>query len=183
MRMKIIARRIILAVSALLCGGSLWAADPGTTDGTLTVTPVVSVSLELAPTTYAFGSVDVGKSTHSLSMQGLHNIGTVGVTMQKSIQIEPSGWTAGDAAGTNVYVLYAATTTLAAPPDTSLFTSNSATKFLPAGGLNGLNDGTAGNGALPLAGSTTIWYRLDMPLASSSQAQRTITVRYTGTAQ
>lgn len=170
-----------LLALALGWGRTAWAVDPGWADGTLTVTPVAAVSLELAPTTYAFGSVDVGKSTHSLSMQGLHNIGTVGVTMQKNIETEPDGWTAGDAAGTNVYVLYAATTTLGTPPDTSVFVEN--TKFQAAKGVNGLNDGTAGDGLLPLLGNTTIWYRLDMPLASSSQAQRTITVRYTGTAQ
>ena len=170
----------------LLALALAWAsgarAVQNTVDGTLTVTPVASVSLELAPTYYAFGQVGLTESTHSLTMQGLHNMGTVGVVMQKKIAEEPSGWTAGTDAAPNVYVLYAATTTAAVPPDTSVFTSQSATKFATGLGNNVLDEGDGDTGPLPLGGSTTIWYRLDMPTASADQTPRTIKVTYTGTA-
>ncbi|MDD5657480.1 MAG: hypothetical protein PHF00_09540 [Elusimicrobia bacterium] len=175
--------RLALAMPVALLFGAAGAASGAAdaVDGTITVTPIVAVSLELAPTFYAFGAVDVGQSTHSLEMQGLHNIGTVGVSMRKKIQAEPADWKAGASAGVDTYVLYATTTTASEPPPHAAFTAS--TKFLDGNQENGLGDSGGDDSILPLLGSTTIWYRLDMPAGVSRQGAQTITVRYTGTAQ
>ena len=103
--------------------------------------------------------------------------------MQKSIQTEPAGWSAGSSAGANTYVLYAVSQAGAAAPGDGGF-GNAATKFAASSALNSLTDASATQAALgPTSGTTNLFYKLDMPTMTSTQASRTITVRYTGTAQ
>jgi hypothetical protein len=179
MKMKLTTGLGLLVLAMTLTSEVRAAGNP--VDGTLTVTPVATVSLDLAPTFYAFGTVALSVSTRSMTMQGLHNVGTVGVTMDKRIRGQGT-WTAGTAVGADQFILYAATSTAATPPVDTVFTTNA--RFGALNAVSGLNDGSgATNGALPLLSNTTIWYRLDMPSSVSSQTPQTITVRYTGTAQ
>ena len=156
------------------------AANP--VDGTITVTPVATVSLALAPTTYAFGSVDVNVSTVSVSSITLTNNGSVSVTVDKRIQTEssPAGWTAGTAAGADTYVLYVATSTF--QPNPGGFAAGTH-RFGAQANVTNLN-GLGGNQpTIAPAGVADLWFKLDMPTSVTSQAARTITVRFTGTAQ
>ncbi len=156
------------------------AANP--VDGTITVTPVATVSLTLAPTTYAFGPVAVALSTVSVSSLTLTNVGEVAVTVDKRIQSEssPAGWTAGAAAGADTYVLYVATSTF--QPSPGAFTAG-AHRFGAVSNVTNLNGLGGTQPIVAVGGAVDLWFKLDMPLTVSSQAARTITVRFTGTAQ
>jgi hypothetical protein len=150
-------------------------------DGTITVTPVAAVSLALAPTTYAFGSVGVAISTVSISSITLSNVGSVAATVDKQIQTQsaPAGWTAGNSAGADTYVLYVATSTFQPNPGDFI---TAAHRFGAQANVTNLN-GLGGNQpTLAPADVADLWFRLDMPTTVTTQAARTITVRFTGTA-
>lgn len=153
-------------------------------DGTVTVTPVATVNLALAPTTYAFGNVDVGVgiSTVAVSSITLSNTGSVSVTIDKRITDEssPAGWTAGTAAAQNTYVLYVATSTF--QPNPGGFTAGDHRFGLlnAVTSLDGLGGSTP---TIGIAGAADLWFKLDMPTSVANQTARTITVRFTGTAQ
>ena len=156
------------------------AANP--VDGTITVTPVGNVVLTLAPTTYAFGDVDVAISTVALSSITLTNGGTVNVTVDKRIQTEsaPAGWTAGTAAAGDTYVLYVSTSLT--PPDPTEFTAGdhrfgAEANVTPLDGLGGSTP------TIATSNSVDLWFKLDMPTSVAAQTARTITVRFTGTPQ
>ena len=169
-----------LLALATVAGRRASAQQVNSIDGTVTVTPVAAVMLQLSPTFYAFGSVDVNTTTNSITALVLSSTGTVGATMQKNVLTEPAGWTAQAAAGANQYVLHAIAQ--ASVPGAAASLDN-ATKFLTASALNNLTNAAAAQTTLAYNGTTNLWYRLDMPTATTSQAARTITVRYTGTAQ
>ena len=177
---------MLLGVGLLGIGSSrAWAG--ATADATITVTPVANVLLQIAPTTYAYGSLNVGVSSITATALTLSNTGQVNVTVTKQItnQSNPSGWTAGVTQDTDTYRLYCATST--ARPSAGDFVANGAPLF---GALNNSSNltGSVGTqpsitipgGALP---SVNLWFRLDMPTVVTSQAAREITVRFTGTAQ
>jgi len=168
-----------LLALAVVTGQRAAAQQANSIDGTITVTPVASVMLQLSPTFYAFGNVDVNTTTNSITALVLSSTGTVGATMQKHVLTEPTGWTAAATAAANVYVLHATAQTTN-PGGAAL---DAATKFLATNGLNPLTDNAAVTTALAYNGTVSLWYRLVMPTATTSQAARTITVRYTGTAQ
>ena len=104
--------------------------------------------------------------------------------MQKNVLIEstPGGWTAKAAlpAAADQYVLHA--TAQAGAPDAAA-ALNSATIFAAGLALNNLTNNGVTQTALSASGSINLWYRLVMPTNTTSQAARTITLRYTGTAQ
>ena len=150
-------------------------------DGTITVTPVCSVSLNLSPDTYAFGNLDVNSSSNSATALNLSNTGNVNVSVAKVIQTNPANWTAVASTGTvDQYTLYCAT----AASRIALTEFGTGTKFGAQANSSAL---TAANGvsspAIAVAGNVDLWFRLDMPTSVSLQAAQTITVRFTATAQ
>jgi hypothetical protein len=172
-----------LGLAALLASvaglGKAWAVDY--TDGTITVTPVASVSLNLSPSSYAFGNLDVNTSSNSATALNLSNTGNVSVTAAKVIQSNPADWTAVISTGAvDQYTLYCATAAARVP----LAGFGAGTKFGAAANSSAL---TASDGVtspvIPVAGSVDLWFRLDMPVSVSLQAPETITVRFTATAQ
>ncbi len=174
------------AVLGLLMGlGSAHAlsnTDPH--DGTITVTPIGLVELQLSPTFYAFGALDVATSSNSATALTLSNPGSVNVTVEKRITDEsvPNGWDAVAAVGlVDEYVLYGATST--ARPGLSEF--GSGTEFTDNLTLNDLT-GSSGTGSVPnidaVSGSVDLWFKIDMPTSVSSQASRTIEIEFDGTA-
>src|SRR3989338_1500050 len=83
-----------LAVLIGLAGAEAWAANTPA-DGTITVTPLADVSLDLSPTYYVFpNAVDVNTSTDTLSLLTLSNNGEVAATVAKQITDQSTGWTA-----------------------------------------------------------------------------------------
>jgi len=172
---------MVVAVGIGMLG--LGKAQASPVDGSITVTPVGTVTLTLAPTYYHFGNVDVNISTVSISSITVRNTGNVSVTVDKQIQTEstPGGWTAGTAVALNTYVLYVATSTF--QPNPGDFTAGdhrfgAQANVTPLDGLGGTQPTL-----VPTSGIADLWFRLDMPSTVTTQAARTITVRFTGTAQ
>jgi hypothetical protein len=177
-----------------LCGvfiafGQRQAVATNPVDGTITVTPVATVDLTLSPTTYAFGAIDVGASTVTVSALTLSNSGSVDVTVDKRIQTQsnPAGWSASTIASPNnapnTYALFVATAA-ARPTAGSFDVTSHLFNGTSANALRGLGGGspvvTTSAGALP---SVDLWFRLDMPTSVVDSQAREITVRFTGTAQ
>jgi hypothetical protein len=147
-------------------------------DATITVTPVADVTLSFTgSTTYDFGSLDVAVSSISATSLVLKNDSEVNVEVNKHIE-NNGGWTHSGTVGVDTFSLHVATAA-ARPSDifgaNHLFPNNS-------GAQNRLRG--IGNGTPQLAPDATaeLWFRLGMPTTVSSQAQKTITVRFTGVA-
>ncbi len=177
----------LCGVFVTLASSQARASNP--VDGTITVTPVATVDLTLSPTTYAFGSLDVGVTTVTASALSLSNNGSVDVTVDKRIQTQssPAGWFASTIASpnnaANTYALYVATA--AVRPASGAFSVAShlfdGTGANPLRGLGGSSPVvTTSGGSLP---SVDLWFRLDMPTSVADNSAREITVRFTGTAQ
>ena len=158
-----------------LGAGKAWAASPG--DGTITVTPVVGVSLSLDATTYAFGNIDVNTSTNSATELTLTNAGNVDVKVNKKIT-DAGGWTADVAKGADTFVLYCATA--AARVALSGFGANTKFTMADTNLTNAAGDSTP---VIAVAGNVKLWFQLDMPSSVSSQVARTIAVLFTAVAQ
>lgn len=172
---------VSLAAVIVLALGFESASAANFADGTITVTPSVTVDLSLSPASYAFGTLAVGSSSNSATALSLSNGGNVDISVDKRIQSDPSGWTAGTAAGANVYVLSAATA--AARPGLTDFASGTAFgAALSVSSLTG-SSGTGSNVTLSApGGSAKLWFKLDMPSGVSEGSGKTITVRFTATA-
>src|SRR4029079_9369409 len=122
-----------------------WAG--ATADATITVTPVASVLLQIAPTTYAYGSLNVNTSSITASALTLSNTGQVNVTVTKQItnQSNPAGWTAGVTQDTDTYRLYCATSTVR--PSAGDFVASGLPLF---GALNNSTNLTGSEGTQPV---------------------------------
>ena len=174
-----------LAATVMVGLGSpgVWAAS--TVDATITVTPIVSVSLAISPTTYAFGALAVNTSSVAATRLMLSNNGDVDVTVTKQVQTDPANWVADVSSTTpNHYVLFVATS-VARPAVADFSTANHRFGALAnSSALKGLGTGTptitTSGGSLP---SVDLWFRLDMPTQVTTSAAQTITVRFTGTGQ
>jgi len=174
--------RLLLLTTLLMAAPHLQAAD--IEDATITVTPMATVSLDLSATTYAFGAIDVNTSTNSATALTLTNNGQVSVTVDKHIetQSDPGGWTAGASAAADTYVLYVATST--SRPSLSDFSG--ATLFGAQNNVTPLTGSSGTQPVLPPSGdgqSVDLWFRLDMPTTVSTLTSRTVTIRFTATAQ
>jgi hypothetical protein len=192
-RLKSYAVMTAVAVMGLV-GSKAWAANTGYIDGTITVTPVANVSLNLAPTTYAFGNLDVNTSSVSAIPLVLSNTGNIAARITKQIPSDTGLWVADVSSTTpNHYILSVATSSFA-PDANGLQFSNTGTvhRFGAAvanGGSNTSLRGLAGaatdvdldamGGA---ADDTSLWFRLEMPVSVTSTAGQEILVRFTGTA-
>jgi len=173
-----------VAVMVGLGSPGVWATNTPV-DATITVTPIVNVSLSISPTTYAFGALAVNTSSVTASKLTLSNNGDVDVTVDKRIQSDPANWIADVSTTTpNHYELYVATATTR-PNLTDFSTANhrfgAVSAVTALKGLGGSSPvvSTSG-GTLP---SVDLWFRLDMPTAVTTSAAQTITVRFTGTGQ
>ena len=158
-------------------------AGTGTIDGTITVTPLATVMLQLSPTYYSYGTlpVGVGQSSITANFLTLSNTGQVNVTMQKQVTAG-GGWTPSTAVSTDTFVLWV--TTANAMPAAAEFTA--ATQF---GALsNNTNLTAAGGTQITLTTDATLpsvklWFKLDMPTQVTTSSSRLISVRFTGTGQ
>jgi hypothetical protein len=174
---------LLLLLSGLAGWGvaPVWGDNP--VDVSITVTPVATVSLELETTTYAFGAIDLNTSTNTAKALRLNNSGQVTVTIDKRITSEstPAGWTAGATSGHDQYALYVATST------TRLAISDFTASSL-FGTLNNVTPLTGPLGTAPhvppvgAEKSLDLWFRLDMPNSVSNLQSRSISVRFTATA-
>jgi len=171
---------LLLGIGVGLFHTNAWADTPA--DATITVTPVANVSLQISPTTYAYGVLSVNTSSVTMSPLTLTNDGEVSVTVDKRItaQSNPAGWTAGATTATDTYVLYASTSV--ARPAVGDF-NNSDHRFGALNNITALRGQGGSSPTMAVSNSVDLWFRLDMPTLVTSQVAREITVRFTGTAQ
>ncbi len=184
--MKKLVVMLAVGVMAMVIGQSRLMAHNGSIGVSTTavvdvmVTPIITVDLTANPTYYNFGLLDVNTSSYSATVVNLQNTGNVGVSMQK--HANDSGiWTVELSSGLNKFRLYVATAT-GRPNGIDDFVSNDM-----------MNDATTPNTLYGIGGSDPVslipqenvglWFRIDMPTATSTGGQRTIPVHFQGTAQ
>jgi len=164
----------------------LWAHGAGVGVSTtavvdVLVTPIVTVDLTASPTFYNFGLLDVNSSSFSASAITLDNTGNVGVSMQKHGNNAESGnWTIGTSSGLNIFRLYAATAT-DRPTAFADFTDAEDRMTTSLNNLEGI--GGATQVLMDVAETVDLWFRIDMPTATTFGSQQSIPVHFVGSAQ
>ena len=144
------------------------------------VTPVVTVDLTASPTYYNFGYMNLNTSSVSANVS-LSNTGNIGVTMQKRGHNSASGnWTIGTSSGTNQFRLYAATAT-SHPGAITTFSDANDQMTTSLSNLRGI--GGASQVSMTPGQSVSLWFRIDMPTATTYGTQQSIPVNFVGTAQ
>ena len=169
----------LIAVGLIIGAGIVYADNPETVD--LYVTPGYQLSLTASPTYYNFGTVDLSQSTAPANaIFSLQNSGNVGVTVNKKITTEFTGWaaTSSDPATlTDQYRLYIGTSAVAVPLDgfsSSCVMSTSDTALTGAGG---------GSVSIDPGASVDIHAQLDLPQNTSTSGQKKAVISFTAQAQ
>ena len=160
----------------------VWAAT--SQDATITVTPITTVAMTIAPTTYAYGNLALNTSSVTASALVIQDTGTVNIAIKDQVT-GTGGWsTTGTSVSTDTFVLYVATA--AVMPSSSTFTTSPDQRMISSGQRNLLGLG-GGSPVLDTSGGATsqinLWFRLDMPTAVSSGVGQTLKVTFTGVAQ
>src|SRR5262245_5199557 len=112
--MKTTKWKVALVAMAVVVGiGSCkaYATQGPTLDATITITPQVTLTLDLPTTTYAFGaSIPLSSAAVSVSSLAVINRSQVNVGIDTKIQAEATNWVSDTSTGTiNHYVLWIAT--------------------------------------------------------------------------
>ena len=177
----------MLALGILSLGAGKASAHSGSYTSTsaavdVMVTPVVTVDLTASPTFYNFGLIGINTSSFSAIPINLQNTGNIGVTMQKHGNNTASGnWTINTSSGLNKFTLYAATAS-ARPAGIASFAS--ADKLPVAASPDNLQ-GIGGSTQVSMnpTENVSLWFRIDMPTATTTSAAQTIPVHFIGNAQ
>jgi len=144
------------------------------------VTPIVSVSLTASPTFYNFGIIALNSSEVSATAVTLTNGGDIGISLQKHANNSESGdWSLGASIGSNQFSLHTAVN--ATLPLVGDFTGSTYISGLTDDDL--LNIGSASQVTMNPAANVNVWFKLDMPNATTTGAQQRIPVHFVGTAQ
>ena len=192
--MKSIIKKLagVVALGTLVLGlaglSSKVYADPGVMGVSTTaivdvmVSPIVTVDLTASPTYYNFSYVSINTSSNSASAVNLQNTGNVGVTMQKHGQATTvsGNWSMSSVAATNQFVLHVATAS--DRPSVADFAITD--QKINAATLNNLK-GIGGSSQVSLVPTenVSLWFRIDMPTATTVGAAQTVPIHFVGTAQ
>jgi len=169
---SIMSGLIALAIAGL--AGQAMALD--NTSATITVTPSVTIAIAIAGglNATALGPVAVAASTNSPTAIAVQNTGTVAVKLQAKLS-NPVGWTASSSAGPDTYVLKAKATA-----DSVTANPADASQVLTTGDADLTGAGNLAPGASNAGTIVHAWFQLGMPTMVSSQAEKTITITFTG---
>ena len=91
MKKMILVMLLVVLGLVGMTGLAMAAVTTDSADIMLLVTPVITVDLNVTPTYYNFGFVGVNVTTCSVSALTLINVGTVGITIDKSVWAQ-DGW-------------------------------------------------------------------------------------------
>ena len=162
----------------------VWAHDdPGVSTTAVVdvmVTPIVSMDLTANPTYYNFGLLAINTSSFSALPVNLQNTGNVGLTLRKhGNNTASNNWTIDTSSGLNRFTLYAATAS-ARPAGIDSFVSGD--QLLTS--LNNLR-GVGGSSQVSMipGENASLWFRIDMPTATTTGASQSIPVHFMGNAQ
>ena len=166
--------------------GKVWAHNGSAISTTavvdVMVTPIVTVDLTATPTYYNFGYIGVNTSSYSALAINLQNTGNISVTMQKHGNNTASGnWTIANSSGLNQFTLYAATAS-ARPSGIAAFAN---ADRLPTSASPDSLQGIGGATQVSIVPSenVSLWFRIDMPTATTTSASQSIPVHFIGNAQ
>jgi hypothetical protein len=117
----------------------------------------------------------------------LNNTGDISIAVTKQIVTDAGNWVADiSSAAANHYMLFVATSAARPNIDGSEFTALNhliGASMTNGGSTSNLLGLGGGNPTIATSGNEVLWYRLDMPATVTASAQRSMTVRFTGTAQ
>jgi hypothetical protein len=172
--------KVLVALVCVFFALTASAFAAGSDSVTVKVKILSSLSVDITESALDLGSVNVGSTTVSGSGVTVTNTGS-GVAETYSLSLSnPSGWTAGQAAGANAYVLNAAfdadgsAISWSAANDalTTTATTASATKF--ASDQTGLS--------VPQGAVRKLWFQFLAPTATDITTGQDITVTITAAA-
>ena len=177
----------MLALGIISLGsGRVWAHNGSAISTTavvdVLVTPIVTVDLTASPTYYNFGYLNINSSSYSATAINLQNTGNVGVTLQKHGNNAASGnWTIANSSGLNQFTLYAATASARPAGIASFAAADRMPTSASPDNLQGV--GGASQVSMVPAENVSLWFRIDMPTATTVGASQSIPVHFIGNAQ
>ena len=186
--MKKLLLAVLVAGLLGMAGGNLMAAT--STDSAninLLVTPVYTVDLNVNPTYYNFGNVNVQVTTCSVAALTLSNNGTIGFKVDKAVWDDGVDWeitkSSTEQNGFDLWAMVQA----AAPGKTDYdnATNYKFTKVVGESGFTNLIDKDASATQVNMDPTFTenLWFRLDMPKYVENVNQQTIKIRLRATAK
>ena len=170
-----------------LGAGKAWAhsGDVYTTTSAavdVMVTPIVTVDLTANPTYYNFGLLAINTSSFSAKAVNLQNTGNVGVTLNKHADNTASNnWTINASSGLNKFTLYAATATARPAGIASFANADKLPDNVTPTQLQGIGGST--QVSMDPTVNVSLWFRIDMPTATTTSASQSIPVHFIGNAQ
>jgi hypothetical protein len=183
---KLLLAVLVAGLLGLAAGNAMAATSTDSANIDLLVTPVVIVDLNVTPTYYNFGNIDLQTSTMSLTALTLSNAGNVGFKIEKAVWANGADWDiTKSSTQTNGFDLWAMVNA-SKPTLLSEFAAASA-GFNEAGTgsdtyMNALKDSGGVQVNMSPTQTQNMWFRLDMPKYVTKEAQQTIKVRLKATA-
>ena len=181
---KLVVGLMVIGLVGMM-GLPAMAATTDSANVSLLVTPVVKVDLDVSPTYYNFGFVDVMTSTASITALTLTNAGEVGLNIDKTVW-DDAEWRIDYSSTTqDGFDLWAMTKN--SQPGLATFDSEANYKFTKGTGESNFSDlfshDTAADEDLDSEETAELWFRLDMPVFVTNTNQQTIHVRLRGFAK
>ena len=180
---KLVAVTAALAAAALFAAAA-YAQESHQADVSVTVTPgEVELVLTAVDPSYDFDIVDLGSSSHSITGVVLRNDSATSVDLEKSIEsISDENWDlvygSLDADEVSLWCMSSVE-----KPDTGLWDTVTASTFSAVGDYNPLVDTDDEQVRLGLSGTTTTWYKIQMPPQTTDMGQKEFNVRFQATTQ
>jgi len=175
MRKMFLGMLMVVGVVGLMAGVAM-ATSTDSADINLLVTPIVRCDLNVSPTYYNFGNVQVKKSTCSVTALVLTNAGDVGITIDKTVWTDDAWDITKSSTSQDGFDLWAMAQTLA-PGQAAYTTSESSFNESGLTVMNALTYNTKVRVDMSPTDTANLWFRLDMPRFVTSDVQRTIHVR------
>ena len=175
---KLIVGLMVVGLVGMM-GLPVMAATTDSANVSLIVTPVVKVDLNVSPTYYNFGFVDVLTSTASITSLTLTNAGDVGINIDKTVW-DDAEWRIDYSSTTqDGFGLWAMTDDN--QPGQSNYTTVNGHEFdNEIGTFSNLTELGGGDESMDPSDTESIWFRLDMPDNVGNTNQQTIHIRLRG---
>lgn len=173
-------KKLIIGLMAVgLVGMMVLPAMAATTDSAnvnLYVTPVVVVDLNVSPTYYDFGFVDVETSTASVTALTLTNDGDVGINIDKTVWDDGAWYINLSTTTQDGFDLWALTNATQLGHD-SYIGGHAFSETKQDGGFTRLTNLGGTDEDLDPEETANLWFRLDMPRYVTTINQQTIHIR------
>ncbi len=176
---KLIVGLMVVGLVGMMAG----MGEAATTDDVkinLFVTPIVTTSLTVSPTFYNFGIVAVGSSTGSASALVLTNDGDIEIVIRKEITASDGWYITRSSSAEDGFDLWAMVSDN--QPTHADFENTFASFSKVAVGTENILPDTGGTQITMSKDETNnMWFRLDMPGATSESREQKIQIQLTAT--